>query len=293
MCKERCLVTWNNVNRGEQKEPVPSIVFFSPLFLFVQILKGSVPRENMPELQLTESIMDPQQAPRLEGGRFSESSIDFVARCVQPDLQERASLQELCRHPFIASSFSRERALLTQVQKALKIKVKGSKSVVVRPCFTFSLSFQRRNSVRKKNPNEDVLWLRLKERSLHQHQPKRNKNNVFTIRNHFVTFLLAQSLPTPFLQKFATALPCLPHWHQQQRQPMSFQLQAHQVLACCSKHELRLSALSPICRAFRHRLICEKNEDNIERKQRERAYNEAQEVAVEEKPFRQQGGSKQ
>ncbi|KAK3110113.1 hypothetical protein LTR53_015938 [Teratosphaeriaceae sp. CCFEE 6253] len=69
-----------------------------------EMATGQPPYTNVPMERLAEATAN---APRLEGGDYSDGLRDFVAFCLNGDPRERPSAEEVLKHPYIADTTQR------------------------------------------------------------------------------------------------------------------------------------------------------------------------------------------
>jgi serine/threonine protein kinase len=102
----------------------------------IHLLTNVSPHEGLSDLQLAEAIVSGPPLRLPEGGRklsllffwliptagFSKEAQAAVESCLQPDLQERGSLNHVARLAFVAYAAPREKSLMPLVQRVLAIK---------------------------------------------------------------------------------------------------------------------------------------------------------------------------
>ena len=79
----------------------------------IEMAKGKPPYAHLHPLRVI-SMIPHNPPPRLKGD-FSQDFLDFIGRCLKKDPQERSSINELLKHPFVAQSQSTD--LLKEVVK--------------------------------------------------------------------------------------------------------------------------------------------------------------------------------
>ena len=86
----------------------------------MQLLQGVSPLEHLPDLQMTERIMN--GPPPVLPDSFSPAARAVVASCLKIDMQERGSLNDVTQLEFVARAPPRERALTSLINRVLAIK---------------------------------------------------------------------------------------------------------------------------------------------------------------------------
>jgi serine/threonine-protein kinase 24/25/MST4 len=66
----------------------------------IELVKGKPPLSHLPALQIVMRVpMNPP--PKLDGDEFSDTFKDFISQCLQKNPDNRASIKDLLKHPFI------------------------------------------------------------------------------------------------------------------------------------------------------------------------------------------------